>query len=422
MSKRVGELIFLIAIVLLAIITVDEDFKCNIGFLKITSAYNYEQSDNVHQAEEIFRRVSSNNPGLAKANRGLGFALAMQGRINDAKKIWPEGIFQLASIFTSWGDIAKLEIDYDSALYWYDKALEIDSSLGRVWYEVGIIQEQILSFDDALISFQEAISSGYVSGIHSIARLLLSHGEYSRAISILMDALEDYPRGEDRLKWYYDLVDSFQAEKQWDAAIEVAKEGINEFPEDPLLYVQLGRALYFGDKQLFQAIEKLKIAIEKDKHVPSAYSTLGDIMLQEQRFVEAYNWYSKALEYNSNSPWLYVSRANALRLAGDYDIALDSYLEAVKRYPVYEYGYFEIAWMYRLLGNQSGALDSIEKALSLSDKPILGFILRAGILYEYYEKDKEALDAYYQVLKMDSNNELAQNGIKRLLKKNQLGE
>ena len=260
MSKAIRISIFIFVLVLFAISKVDEDFIGNVGFLKITSARNFEPSDNIYQAEKIFRKLLSNNPDLTKAYRGLGFALAMQGRINDAKDVWPEENLQIAAIFTSWGDLANLEFDYDSALYWYGEALIIDSSLGRVWHEVGLIQQRRLQFNDAFLSFQEAISSGYIDGIHTTAQILLDNEDYNRAISILINALEDYPRGEDRLKWYHDLADSFKADKQWDAASEIARTGINEFPEDSYLYVQLGQSLYYGKADLLKAPTRVVIS------------------------------------------------------------------------------------------------------------------------------------------------------------------
>lgn len=380
----------------------------------IVSAHKSQSTGLAKKAEAVFQYSDRNQFELVKAKRGLALAKAIQGNISEAEKIWPESNFLLSDILTGWGDIANFDCNYDLALKWYNKVLEIDSGLGRVWFEIGNIKNKRDDQEQALDCFDKAIDLGYEDAVIPTARILRDTDKDSESISVLYDALKKFSSYDKRLNWYYELIDLLQIESEWEKAIMVINEGVIEYPENPWLHIQLGRSLYFGRNEFTQAILELKEAISLDYDNPLSYKTLGDLMMQENKFQDAYYWYSKAIAYNQGDVMLHVKRANALRNNNDFEEALLLYMETADSFPNAPSVYYEISWLYHLLNEQEKAIDSIEKAINLIERPKYFYYLRAGIIYESVGENDKAINAYKNVLTIDKDNQEAIEGIMRL--------
>ena len=143
---------------------------------------------------------------------------------------------------------------------------------------------------------------------------------------------------------------------------------------------------------------------------------IGQLMVKEQRYDDADAWFLQAIQRNPNERGWWLARANALRAAGEIDVALTVYQETIARFPDWADAYYEAAWGYRLAGQPERAIQAMNTALSLINKPNVVYSLRAAQIYEWAGRSDEAVALYHKILQMFPNNKVALQGVERLEK------
>ena len=116
--------------------------------------------------------------------------------------------------------------------------------------------------------------------------------------------------------------------------------------DDPAILNAIGRAnvdAKAGD--LAYAIEKLKVAAEKDPKNPDIFLNLGNAYRKAnpgEGGGQAYTNYKKALEVNPNFAYPYVRIARLFATQKNKDLILENLQEAVKRDPKFSLGFREL--------------------------------------------------------------------------------
>ncbi len=151
-----------------------------------------------------------------------------------------------------------------------------------------------------------------------------------------------------------------------------------------------------------------------DKRRGNGYFAVAQVLTLEQNYVEADEWYQVAVDLSQKNRWWYIARGNDTRAAGNLDLALKTYQEAVQLFPDYAMTYYEMAWAYHLNEQPEMAQKNIEKALSLIGSPNEQYYVRAGKIYEWAGKKNQALNNYRQALRIDPQNVSALEGVERL--------
>jgi tetratricopeptide (TPR) repeat protein len=141
---------------------------------------------------------------------------------------------------------------------------------------------------------------------------------------------------------------------------------------------------------------------------------LGNVLRAQKRFDEADTWFSKSLSLNPDIPEWYIYRGTTARQAGNLELAISVYQQAIDRFPDNASAYYEIAFAYRLNEDPSRAVAAIEQALALMSPPNALYYARAGGIYEWSGDKSKALLAYRDTLRLDPQNETALKGVERL--------
>jgi tetratricopeptide (TPR) repeat protein len=216
-----------------------------------------------------------------------------------------------------------------------------------------------------------------------------------------------------RLEWWRSLGLSLQEEKKWDEAVTLYKQALAEFPNIPDLHENLGVALYRRGDGLDPAKQEIQRAISIEPQ-GQFYVMIGELLTQEKRFEEADIWYHKGIEVEPTIPWWYELRADNMGGSGDWASALEMYKDIVNRFPDYAPAYLQMAWTYRINGQQDSSIEAIERALLLMNPPEPLFYVSAGEIYEWAGQTQKANEAYRQALVLDPTNESAIQGVSRL--------
>lgn len=439
-----------IAIILITGFNFREHLINNLGYIFLTKALARQSTENAKQAEILFERSLARRTDNSAAYRGLGFAFAMQGHKNEALEIWRKTQSNAPFVLMFWGKQSSKKEEYDTALKWYYWALELDETITEAWYQIGNIQHKKEEFTKALEAYRQAIlldeeesiaegchqigkiqheleqyeeaedmyrkaiSLGNMESIEALGLVFYEQKDFDEAKKIWQEALINFPGHSESIKWQRDIIFTLMAEKKWESSLKKINMVLKEYPNDPGLFFQKGVSLYKFTGDAEQSITVLKQAITLDKDFSGAYNAIGDIMLQEERYIEAITWYSEAIARNPKKYTWHLSRANAAFLAGDMPLALDFYQKTIEFFPNLSLAYYKVAQIY-LLNNQSNeATTAIEKALNLADGHNLQYYLRAGNIYEQLGEKEKALQTYNQALTIDSDNKEAKQGIIRL--------
>ncbi len=268
--------------------------------------------------------------------------------------------------------------------------------------------------EEALTAYEVVWTLNSELGALPLVNFLLNYRQdYSRAENILRQSLATFPDSKHWLDWSVRLGDVLRTQKRWDEAATLYENIIAQVPDAWTAHIGLGWARYERGDGSEQAIAEFRKAIVIDQGQGDGYFAMAQVLTREQCFVEAEPWYRLALERNPKREW-YIARANTARSAGNLDLALAIYKEAVEKFPAYAAVYYEMALAYRLNEQPEEAKVSIEKALSLMVRPNELYYVRAGQIYEWSGEGGQALQAYRKALTINPDNSAAQQAIRRL--------
>jgi len=118
----------------------------------------------VIRAETLLRQSTTYASENRYAWRGLGFALAAQGREDEAITAW-QAAGEMAKEFIELGTRARKAKRYQEALDWYEKAALVEPELRAPWYHIGLTYEQMDEWEEAAEAYREGLQRPEMSGI-----------------------------------------------------------------------------------------------------------------------------------------------------------------------------------------------------------------------------------------------------------------
>lgn len=110
----------------------------------------------VFQAELLLRKSTIYAPENQYAWRGLGFALARQGREDEAVAAW-QSVAGMAEEFIKWGEQARVVGRHQEALMWYSRAAKVEPRLRDPWYYKGQTYEQLENWERAVEVYRKGL-------------------------------------------------------------------------------------------------------------------------------------------------------------------------------------------------------------------------------------------------------------------------
>ena len=238
-----------------------------------------------------------------------------------------------------------------------------------------------------------------------------SSGGQVEAETLLRQAIEQFPHSNQRLGWMQKLGYFLRKNNRWNEAEIILQELLLENPLDWQSNIELGWVFYERGDGLEKAQSAFYTAIRIDPSRGNGYYAMGQVLAKEKLYKEADVWFVQALERKPDEPWWWVNRGNTARSASDFELALQVYRQTISLFPDFAPGYYDIALAYRLIGDQQGALEAIDKAIVLMNPPNIEYYVRAGQVYEWAGEEAKAFAAYNGALHLDPKNDAAQQGL-----------
>ncbi len=260
--------------------------------------------------------------------------------------------------------------DYAGAINSLTKARALWIGVPKVHFELGYAFEKANSIDSAINQYNQALQ---LNNTYSLAYKQLGYIYYNK--SDHQSALTNFLKYEevaknpinDYLYWYRKGYMQ-NALKQYDPA-KISLHKSLEFKTDYAnTYLELG----FACKNLKEdddAIAWYKKAMDLDpkNHVP--LNGIGEVYRDNKKDInEAMNWYKKTLEINPDERKANFGVGFCNNSLGNYSEAISYLQKAILQEPTYTAAYVELGYSQYKTGDNTAALESFNKAVSLNPK------------------------------------------------------
>ena len=310
--------------------------------------------------------------------------------------------------------------NYDKQIYnaLINKNLEIDQKLSVLTdYVRESLRDTIMASERAENLFSVLIDQHpHESAIHDLySQYLVTVKVYGGAAEQLGYELDLEPDNAENWK---KLMQINQMDENYEEAFKAADKALEYNPDNIELYQYIAPA-YYQIEEYDKAIATYAVAMEKadttdSELMSSLASGLGDVYFMKKDTLKAFEQYEKALEYNPGNIMAMNNYAYFLAESGqDLDKAERLSGMSVKYEPENPTYLDTYAWIYFIKGEYSLALTYMKAAIANSDGE------QSAELYEHYGDilfmngfHEEALPNWEKALELNPDSEILQRKVK----------
>jgi len=256
----------------------------------------------------------------------------------------------------------------EEAVREFRRVMELRPSEGAAPFHLGLIAARQGRWADAAYFFRRAVDRAgpRTPILHNLGVALAMAGEPEQADAVLADVTGRSPedprthlawgtlaldRGEPRLAlarleragelfgdarppvWYWAMARACARSDDLDHALAIAREGIEQQPDHPVLLNNYA-VLLEAAGELLEAETTLRHALERDPGLPQLSKNLGDVLYRLGRFEEAWDAYERAERLEpALGDDLHFRMGNLALRRGDLTAARDHWNRAVALNP-----------------------------------------------------------------------------------------
>lgn len=346
--------------------------------------------------------------------------------------------------------------DNDSALVFFNRAVDADPTNGAAYYNRAVFYNQVgdsLAYDsevnrvmqipdldiepkleilkDYVIKlFQDSTQRERITGIFQTMIDQNPHEPQVRKLyADYLVAIKDYNGAAEQKSYELDMNPSdpqgwlmlsslYLQKSDYAKAKNAALRGMHYFPEEVQLY-ELASIADIQTDSLDSALDLLDRALELTdstdlEQLSSIYSQIGDIYYKREMMDSVVRYYDQAVLYN---PLNTLALNNyAYYLACNEDGDLDRALEMIEKVMTVEddnpTSLDTYAWVLFKKKNYGKAREIIDKVVELSDEPSVDIFDHAGDIYFMDGEPEKALEFWTKALKLDPENKLLKKKVK----------
>jgi len=322
-----------------------------LGFL-LNKLNRYEK------AVDAYKEALNLNPEDYKAFFGLGFAYI---RINEYQKAivpltqcttinpnFPDAFYRLGLTYETLGQMEK-------AAEAYQQFIEINP--GPAWTglnQLGSVYVKMGQYDKAISVFQEVLklNSSDLKAIYNLAYAYDMSGQYDLAAPLYRKLISLNPK--DARAYYELLFRLFDKAEQYEGAIEIGQEIINQSPDNPNDYYNLG-IIYYKKKDYENALEAYNKALSLNQNFDPAYYNIGLVRFKQKNYLEAIEAFLNFIELKPDHPDAYYNIGAGYLQLKKYDEAIEFLQHTIKLKPDYALAHYNLAIAYYVVGDRFSA-------------------------------------------------------------------
>jgi tetratricopeptide (TPR) repeat protein len=252
--------------------------------------------------EKSLELVSAN----PSAWRGLGWTYVTAGQYSSAVDAWQHGGFGAVDLI-SLGEVARSNNDYETALLWYQQAMDVAPELTDPWYYIGLAYVDMEKWKLALEAFQRGTEkinhktigpSSVYYRIGWLAQRHLDPPDINQAQSAyeMALAIDDFSSSEERTQVHFSLGEVLHQVGREAEALQEYEWVVKHQPDHYWAHIQLGVLYWQFERDLAQAERVLFRAMRLNPQKKWAYRWMGAVYQQSGRRELAIEMYFRVLE------------------------------------------------------------------------------------------------------------------------------
>jgi tetratricopeptide (TPR) repeat protein len=295
--------------------------------------------------------------------------------------------------------------DFDEAARYYSQVstLDPDSSLDRYrlgmsCYRAGREAEAIEALTAAI-----ALQKDFAQAYYLRAAIYRSLDQLDEAETDLLQALALRPEIEEARSA---LIDLYLQRKQTRKALKYVEEEIDKEPQDPMPYLHLADVHRTAGRH-DEAIEAVNLALEQDPNLPEAYMQLGELWLEEGMrrgdhiaFDKAITALDSAAKMNPDSGRAALALGRACLAVGDEERAFSELGRAAEATPIQAEAHRLLGDLYQARGDYAEAITAYHIYLKLKGE-IPAVLEQLGDAYLASGNIETAIATYLQLIELE---------------------
>jgi tetratricopeptide (TPR) repeat protein len=160
-----------------------------------------------------------------------------------------------------------MSADYDRAMDWSQKAIQLDPGLAVAYHNLSLIYQKRGDLNQAIETGEKvvALDTNLSMGYHSLGGIYFENKQYDKAEACYKTFIKEFP--------YYPeahnlLALTYAAQRRFDKAVEALEGELRVNPFHTLAHVNLGQIYWFELRNREKAIRHLKAALLVDPLFP----------------------------------------------------------------------------------------------------------------------------------------------------------
>ncbi len=326
----------------------------------------YVQVGRFNEAVGCFETAVRLNDHFVEAYNALGAALFTLGRMAESSHC-----FECAAVLNPadpqpqvhLGNIAFETADFEAALGFYRKALDIDGNLPGVYFDLGTALEKLDRLEDATDAFRNAIARDptHVDSMKQLAAVQIRQADYENAEEMLRRclAIDENDGGTHML-----MGSSAFARGGHEAAVESFRAAIEAGLVEADVFNDLGAALQKLEEHE-QAIQAFQAALRLAPRHGAAHNNLGQSLMILERLEEALAASLIATEIDPGSTAFLRSKGVILGKLNRPAEAIECLERSLEAEPNSVVGLKSLATVYSIIGNFEKSNEILLKGIDL---------------------------------------------------------
>lgn len=295
----------------------------------LTSALQAMRDNRPLRAEEICRDFLLMNPGSVDHLRVLSHALQRQQRFDEAERELRLALSMQPDnplLHEDLGGLLVASDRHEDAVPVLEKAIRLEPRLPLAHKRLGEALAALGRGEEADSEFEEFFDKEPEAGAVAIAANHLRSGRKEEAIRVLRDVLRENPQNVSAMRWLG--VAYFREEKNFGEAEAWLRRATSLAPDYTAAWMSLGPVLLETNKYV-EAIDCYRNAIRCDPGNGMIWAALGNAFAQASYPDKALEAFEKARALDADSPGIRLGLAHVLKTLGDQPAALREYRAAI---------------------------------------------------------------------------------------------
>ena len=289
--------------------------------IKIEKGLEYMQNDTL-KAIEIFDEILEIEPENLDAINGKGSSLLKLNQTDEAEKCFDYSlsIKETSSALISKGIINKNKKNYDDAMNYYDKAIQINPELNNI---IDLLKNEIIELIDEDIEVQ-------FTSFNPKTKELIEKGLAYKNSNKLWDALDCYNRAikidKNCIKYIQLHINEIKTILLHELMIKIPEFGTSKTEQ---LKIESLKLLLIEENPE-QSLIIINQILEKEKNDIDALNQKGCILLFFDEYEKANECFNKCLEIDENYTYALFNKAITLRIINKLEESLTCFDNLLK--------------------------------------------------------------------------------------------